>query len=666
MSNEFPHLFDPLDIGSVTVRNRLMTTSHWNKLAETDPEGYNLWYTYGDRAKYYWAERAKGGWGLIIAGQMVVHHTCGTGRPSGFLDESIPAYTRIAQAIHEHGAKVFVQINHLGRHRASDSMDWGEVWGPSPVPITDAMGKGQLCKEMEKEDIAEVVAGFAKTALNLQVAGFDGVEVHAAHDYLLDQFLNGVHNRRTDEYGGSLENRLRFTLEVIDAVRQATGPNFAVGVRLNGEWPGPSGFGIDDSIEVARKLQATRQVDFINVTAWPMHYAIAPIGEPQGHLVPYAAAIKKAVADIKVFAIGRIVDPAMAERVLSEGAADMVAMNRSSIADPELPNKVMQGRIDDVRRCTGSGQGCMATYGGPLMCQQNPTVALEKAWGIGTIKKTTAKKNVLIVGGGPAGMEAAIVAARRGHQVLLCDKDDRLGGAVNLAIRAPRHAEMVQIVDWRRRQIDKLGVEVRLGAEVEPDMVAEFGVGVVILATGSLPREDRWYNATPHLPNIPGSGLSHVFTPEAVMMGMVDGAKNVVVVDAVGYYQSSHPLEYLAGKGCQVTGISGTAIFAPEINSIDRPAFSRYVREKGVAFYHTSTVTQIGEDSVSGINSSSGKEFILEGVDAVVLALGNIPNDNLYRRLKGEVPELHRIGDCLSPRTIEFAIHEGHKIGRVV
>ncbi len=664
MSGQLPNVFSPLQIGPVTVRNRLMTTSHWNKLAESDPHGYNLWSFYGERAMHYWAERSKGGWGLIIAGQTVVHPSCGTGRPSAYMEESIPEYTRIARAIHDHGAKVFVQINHLGRHRASDSADWGPAWGPSSVPIQDAMGKGQLCKEMEKEEIASVVAGFAKTAKNLQVAGFDGVEVHAAHDYLLDQFLTPVHNRRTDEYGGSLDNRLRFTLEAIDAVRKGCGRDFAVGVRLNGEWPIPSGFSSDESTEVARRLQATGQVDFINVTAWPMHYAIAPSGEPHGQLVPFAKAVKDVVTDIRVFAIGRIVDPLHAEKILAEGGADMIAMNRASIADAELPNKAREGRFDDIRRCTGSGQGCMATAGGPLMCTQNATVAQEKEWGIGTLKPAEARKRVLIVGGGPAGMEAAIVASQRGHEVVLSEKSGVLGGQINLFVRSPRHGEMAHVVDWRKRQIEKLGVEVRFETEVTPDIVAGFGADAVVVATGSTPRRDRWYHPTPHLPSIPGSHLPHVFSPWDALEGTLDDRRHVVVVDAVGYYPSSHPLEYLAARGCRVSGVCGGAVFAPEIVNIDRPAFSKFVRSKDVTFFTMSTVKEIRRDSVTIMNGQTGQEFTIDDVDAVVLSVGNTPNDELFHALKGQVPVLHRIGDCLAPRTIEFAVHEGHKIGR--
>lgn len=665
-STQFRHLFTPFQIGSVEVRNRLMITSHWNKMAEVDQKGNNEWYMYGERAMHYWTERSKGGWGLIIAGQAVVHDSCGTGRPSAFLEESIPRYRPIAESIHKHGAKVFVQINHLGRHRSSDSNDWQEVWGPSSMPVMDSFGKGQLCKAMEKEDIAAVVRGFAVTASNLHQAGFDGVEVHAAHDYLLDQFMTPLVNKRTDEYGGSLENRMRLLLEVIAAIRQKVGRKFVVGVRLDGIWPVPGGHTTEEMAEVARRLEQTGQVDFINVTAWPIDLAIAPAGTPLGQLVGYAQNIREALDRVSVFAIGRIIDPVQAEKIVAQGYADMVAMTRASIADPELPNKAREGRLVEIRHCTGSGQGCLGGTGGPISCTQNATAGREQSWGIGTLKPALVKRRVLVAGGGPAGMEAAIMAAQRGHHVTLAEKSDSLGGQVRLFIKVPRREEFGAVIDWRLKQLALHGVEVKLNTEVTPALVAQLAPDEVIVATGSVARKQRWYSLMPSLEQIPGGDLPHVFSTHAAMQGAADGRRNVLVVDDCGYYQSSDPLEYFLAQGAQVHAVSAAPVFAAAMVSVERPSFMKSLRGKPVTHHPQTMVSRITPAAVEMTSLVTGKQYSVEGVDAVIFGSTGVPDDALYLALKANRVSVRRIGDCVSPRGVEHAVHDGHAAGRAV
>ncbi len=669
MTSQLSHVFSPIKVGPVTVKNRLMVTAHWHKLVEGDPDGYHLWSVYGERAAHYYAERAKGGFGLIIVGQAVVHPSNGTGRPSGFQKENQPALAKIAGAIHEHGATAFVQINHLGRHRNSGPDDWAPVWASSALPTQGDAGReavhSQLAKEMEHEDIRSVTEGFAETALNLQRAGFDGVEVHAAHDYLLDEFLSPATNRRTDEYGGSLDNRMRFLFEVLAAIRAACGPGFAVGVRLNGEsaLPGAMARTLEESVEIARRLAATGNVDFINVTAWPIAAAIGPMGSPKGHLVRLAAAIKAAVEDVAVFTVGRIVDPVHAESIVAEGHADVVGMTRASIADPELPNKAREGRFADIRACIGAGQGCLGSTTGPIACTQNPAAGRERDWGAGTLRPARAKKRVLVVGGGPAGMEAAMIAAQRGHSVVLCDRGDRLGGQVNLFTTIPRRSEFAAVVDWRRQQIERLGIEVKLATDADEDMVASMAADVVVLATGSTPTKEGWTQPRVYTA-IPGIDLPHVVTPTDVLLGALDDRKHVVVVDGVGYYQSSDPVEYLAARGSRVDAVTANPMFAAEMMYTERPSFFGQLKDKDVTFHAMTSVTMISESSVTVQESQLGRVTTIENVDGVVMAVGARADDSLYWRLKGRVESLHRIGDCLVPRGVEHAIYEGHKLGR--
>ncbi len=672
----FPNLFKPLDIGSVTVKNRLMTAAHSHDFWKFDPERYHRWNKFSERAKLYHVDRAKGGWGLITMGQVSVHPSCGTTRPTAFLDEVADEYRPITDAIHEHGAKVFVQMNHVGRGRTSGTDDWHPSWATTPGLALFIPGQGpggEFSKEIEVSEIHEVVEGFARSARNMQKAGFDGIEIQASHSYLVAEFLTPAHNKRNDQYGGSLENRMRFLTEIIDAVREAVGSEYTVGVRHNCEWRMPEGgFTLEDSIEVARRLEAGGKVDFLNLTGWPNSMSMAGTGTPHGVILESAAKVKEAVPKLPTFVVGRIVDPAMAEQIVAEGKADMVAMARASIADPEFPNKAREGRPEDIRQCIGASQGCLVRHMMklPITCTQNPTVGREGEWGLGTLKPATRKKKVLIVGGGPAGLEAAVTAAQRGHAVTLCELGSDLGGQVNLIVRNPRRTEFINVVDYRRRLLDKLGIEVRLNTAVTPEFVTEFGADAVVVATGSAPYADNFDLAIHWSPsNKTGTGIAggdqpHVFTSWDVLHGATDGLKNVVLFDGIGYYQSSDVLEYLVAKGSKVTAVAAGGVFGEDLPTNDRPLFLNVIRGKDVTFHQFTTVKEILKESVLLVDNQRGRELTIDGIDGVVLSMGNAPRNALYHALEGKVGELHRIGDCVTPRRIEHAHFEGHKLGR--
>ncbi len=374
----YPHLFSPLRIGSVTVRNRIMQTAHVKLFAHGAVDS--------QRNVDYQAARAKGGAGLLITGNRVVHPTSTTGFPRvawAYLREALEADRRLTDAVHEHGAVIFAQLNHFGLNATSDSADDLRVlWGPSAVK---SPAYGETPKAMEHEDIREVVEWWGRSAELSREGGFDGTEVHISHSYLLHQFLSPLYNKRTDEYGGSFENRLRFAREVIDEVRGRVGSDWVVGVRISLTDFVPGGLDIEDAVRVAQELERAGGIDYVNVTAAGYHNiwrAIEPSDVPDGYLVDLTAQVKEAVS-LPVFTVGGIKDAALAEEILAAGKADMVAMTRAQIADPEFANKARDGREDEIVHCIRGNQGCIGRVfkGMPIACTVNPAAGREGRFG---------------------------------------------------------------------------------------------------------------------------------------------------------------------------------------------------------------------------------------------------------------------------------------------
>ena len=673
MTSQFPNLFTPLTIGSITVKNRFMTTATSHDLWRFSPDGYNRWNMLGERAMHFHGERAKGGFALLTLGQAMVHPSCGTNRPAAYLEQAVDEYKPITNYIHQHGAKTFMQLNHNSRGRVSGTDDWQPVLATTPGPSFYSGGCGELTKEIEVEEIKEIVQGFAVSARNMQRAGFDGVEIQSGHSYLISELLTPHYNKRTDHYGGSLENRSRMLMEVIDAVRSAVGPEFPVGLRYNTVWRLPDGFTEEDSITLAQWIEQTGKIDFINATAWGMEVSMNVGGTPFGPVVPLASRLKKALKKTPVFVVGRILDPNLAESIIAQGHADMVAMARQSIADPEFPRKVQEGRLQDIRTCVGGSQGCNArhTMRRPITCTQNPAVGREAEWGIGTLKAATTRKKVLVVGGGPAGMEAAIVAAQRGHHVILCEREPKLGGQVRHIVQNTRRSEFISIITWRESQLHKLGVDIRLGVTVTPQTVEQIQPDAVIIATGSQPiREEpeglpeHWSPSGAGKTGILGAELDHVYTPWDVLDGAVTGKSHVVVYDGLGYHHSTDPLEYLVAKGIKVTGLAAGGVFGVDMVYNDRIMFLELLKGKDVTFHQFASLRRITKNTVDVWDSQVSRAYTISQVDAVVLSLGNAPTNALYYALKGKVKELHRIGDCLEPRRIEHAHFEAQQMAR--
>ena len=647
---QFPHLFSSLRIGTVTVPNRISFSAHLTNLSTGCLPS----------ARYaaYLAARARGGTGLIITEEQSVHpsdrayeHLIEAFRP-----EAVPGYRDLTRAVHRHDTRVFAQLNHNGQ-QGSGRYSRLPLWAPSAVP--DVMFR-ETPKVMEPEDIAEVEDAFARSAVHVREGGFDGIELQFSHSSLARQFMSPLTNSRDDAYGGSLENRTRFAREVIAAVRSAVGSDFTMGVRLCADELIPGGLNLDDAKQIAAQLELTGQIDFINLslaTFYNLYMVGGTMHLPLAYTEPLAAGIKEAVA-LPVFATGRINDPALAERILAAGHADMIGVVRGQIADPDFAAKARSGSVEQLRCCIACNQGCYGRVGLNMSigCVQNPTVGVE-AEGEHELRPALRKKRVLVVGGGPAGMWGAKIAARRGHEVTLYEKESALGGQVNLARKGAGRDEFGVIVRNERQQLESLGVPVVLGHEVTAEFVLAQAPDAVIVATGSQPK------ARP----VAGADRSRVYNVWQVLSGDADLGDQVLFVDDDGHHQGTATAEYLADLGKTVHVVTPTLFVASELGPTQDLYLTRQrLLQKGVTFTPDFAVMEVEDGAVKGFNVYSNEWSTIAGYDSVVLALGNDADDELYFALKGRVPELYRAGDCVAPRRVDSAILEGYLAGKRV
>ena len=444
MDSRFANLLSRIRIGNVEVRNRIVSSAYQTNL------GLN--YRPTPSLVEFHTTRARGGVGLIILEGVRVHPTArGTqANLDGWDEEAIPLFREIVDSVHRQGAKMFAQILHQGR--AANPMDTLlPHWSASRIPAPPVFGlnTSEMTHAMTKAEIEEVIQWWAQCAVNMKRAGMDGVEVHGGHGYLVNQFLSPLTNFRTDEYGGSLQNRARFALEVAGAVRQAVGQDYVCGMRISADELVPGGLTIEDTSQLARWLEDSGDVNYLNIThstTEPTAHAqqIPDMSWPQAPFAHLAEAIKKATRGIPVSTVGRIIDPFVAEGIIADGKADLVCMTRAQIADPEIGLKLMEGRPDDIRQCIGCNQGCAGRInaGQTVGCLINPEAGRERE--LGPILPAARSKSVAVVGGGPAGMEAARVAALRGHSVVIYERQDRLGGQINAIVKAPHRQGLRQ------------------------------------------------------------------------------------------------------------------------------------------------------------------------------------------------------------------------------
>lgn len=662
MPAAFPKLFESINIGQVTIKNRI-AMAPMGIVGLTAPDGNP-----GPRAIDYYVERARGGTGLIITSVFKVEGEIESNVNQMHMinHASVAPFGEMAEAVHALGAKIFVQLTAgFGRVAPLRILRTHPV---SASAVPNYHHPDVMCRPLEINEIEKIVKAFGNAAEILAAAGIDGIELHGHEGYLLDQFTTAIWNQRNDKYGGDLRKRLIFPFEILREIKARAGSNFPVQYRFglkhyikdlrSGALPGESydeaGRDVDEGIEMARLLEEggfdSLHVDAGCYDSW--YWAHPPVYQEHGCMVDMAAEVKK-VVKIPVIAVGRLEVPEMAESIIAQGKADVVALGRGLLADPYWPAKTAAGKTADIRPCIGCHDGCIGRFfrGRPLSCAVNPTCGREISYQLSPAGKT---RRVVVIGGGPAGMEAARVAAIRGHRVTLYEKKESLGGHLIEASVPDFKIDLASLLKWYQKQLRDLDVEVKIGQEASADLIVKNNPEVVIAATGSIP----------FVPAIPGIENDKVITSIDLLLGNVKAGKNVTVIG--GGLIGCETALWLAKEGRQVTIVE----MLPEMisGSLPVPQMNRMMLLDLLALYQVNMMTGSRVQSVSGegveIAGDQGSQFIR--ADTVVLAAGLEPDDSLCKALTKEVPDLYVIGDCQSPRNIMGAIWDGYEVGRAV
>jgi len=612
---------------------------------------------FSDRLIAYYRERAKGGVGLIVTETNSVHISYASNRFPGLHifntdDSIIPWLQKLADTVHEYDAVIVEQLSHGGA--LGKSAPLLPLRAPSAtVPET----KGEASRELELDEISELVQAFGEAAGRAREGGVDGVEIQGGHGNLITQFMSPSTNWRSDEYGGSIRNRVRFAQEIIGIIRKNVGDDFIVGMRISGDELVDGGLTLDDMKEIAPLIAP--KLDYLNVSFGQFSnylstgIMVSSMAVPLDAFVYLAAGVKQ-VVDIPVMTVSRINDPVLAEKIVAEGYADLVAMTRALICDPELPNKAREGKLESIRTCVACTQGCVHQIdeGKPITCIQNPTVGKETEWC--TIEPAKEKKRVVVVGGGPAGMEAAWVAARRGHRITLFEKNNRLGGQVLIAAKAPFRSELGDVARNLSRQLDQVkdNIAIKVGVEVGAEAVLAEDPDVVIVATGS----------HPFTPRIPGIEQTGVVTDWDVLQERTELGERALVLDGEGSLRACSVAEFVADKGKKVGILTRHFEVGAHLSIPDKTLTLQRLLQKKVDMRPHTWVKEIRDGEVV-IYDTLTKEEVVIPADNVVLAIGGESNYKLYRELKGKVEELFAIGDCLGPRMIGQGIYDGFLVG---
>jgi len=634
----FKTLFSPFRIGNLELKNRIVMPPMATNFAGEDG-------SVNDRHIAYYIKRIRGGVGYITFEHTGVLQQ-GRAFPNMALidsDQNIPSFRKLVKAIHQENGKILIQINHAGR-QTSASITGSPIVAPSaiPCPVRKEMPQALSHKEIQK-----IVEAFGEAARRVKESEADGVEIHMAHGYLINQFLSPFSNKREDEYGGDADRRMRMAIEVLRTVRNQVGPDFTVLCRISADEYVEGGLKLGDTKEIAKALERNG-ADALHISACvaasgylnhPPYYA------EEGVFVHLAQGIKSVVS-IPIIAVGRIRTPELANQILEEKKADLISMGRALIADPDLPLKALEGKTDEILPCISCNRCVQSIRKGALQCAVNAETGRE---GIFKLQKTERPKKVWIIGGGPAGMKAAEIAARRGHQVTLYEKKEKLGGRFLLASIPPKKQVLKEFIDQLERRLQKLPIKIIIGKPFSPASLRRGKPDGVIIATG----------AKPFFPPIDGIHEAKAISVEDALSSSTPLGEKVLVVGGGGI--GAEVADYLSENRKEVTLIEMREGIALDQVGHLQHFLNKRLREKGVQILISTKAIRFEKEGL-WVEDRQGTRK-LEGFDSIVIALGSIPNDELVKWLKGKVPEIYVVGDASKPREVMEAVFEGEEVG---
>lgn len=652
-NQKFTKLLSPFKIGKMELKNRFIFLPHLTGYAID--EGWMDCGLFSERNIKHYVERAKGGAAAVTVSQNVDPYSMMSDEyPVGSDPRNKENFRRLADEVHKYGCKCITQLNHGGHNTLKN---------PPQILVAPSQMPEPSChfntKELEKDEMEMIKDYYVKAAVLQQDVGWDAVELKIAHDGLLRTFISPLFNKRKDEYGGNFENMMRYPLEIIEAIRKAVGPDYPIGIRLCVDEFIEGGYSMEYGLKVAKRLEEAG-VDYLSTDAGSFssfYMEIPPAVIPLGFALYMSTELKKTV-NIPVIAFGRINDPVQAEMLLDENCADLVGMCRQLICDPETPNKTMKGELDDIRHCIACNEGCLGNDGIDVECVQNPGVGREKYFGIGTLEAADKKKKVMVIGGGISGMKAAEIAAKRGHEVSLYEKSDKLGGQILLVEKMPYRAEVGEIYRYLKYQLKKYNVDIHMNTKADKELVDKVNPDAVIAATGSRP-------LIPDYIKMDEAGIKVIDCRQA--MGNLELIGNkVLVFDDIGYYQAGGTADYVTALGADTTVVTTSDFLGCDIEGTNKALLLQRLYEAGTEIIASHRISEIKGNTVVLKNVYSGAIKVLKGFDTVIIAASSSSDNQLYKELKSQGREIYPVGDCVAPRAIEQVIFDAELAGRKI